>query len=247
MKYQFGQDITHTFYASLDGEPVNLPSQAPSIFLWSDDKKPASISAAQAGTGATGAEIAYWTHSATAPYPRTFTIPAIDDPDPEGTETAQGFWLAINYIAQTAGTKQTVMQYFECERLRPTDGIPGTIAADLKEVYPAISAYLSDTQLGDFLSIAEEEMRFELESKGFDWVRIYDLKKTRLALAYKAIALCALSQIKEDNDKFHLRLQEFGRRYEAFLSTLTLPVDVDKNDMPDGNARPAKTYAVISR
>lgn len=247
MKYQFGKDIAHTFYPTLDGEPVNLPSQVPSIFLWHDDDKPNTIAAAQAGLDAIGAEIVYWNHTEDAPYPRTFTIPAIDDPDPESSETGQGYWLAINYIAQNAGTKQTVMQYFECQRLRPTDGVPGTTIADLKEVYPAISAYLSDSQLANFLSIAEEEMRFEFESKGFEWVRIYDLKKTRLALAYKTIALCALSQIKEDNDKHSIRFNQFNTRYENFLSSLTLPIDTDKDDVPDGAVKPAKQYAVISR
>lgn len=247
MKYQFGKDITHTFYPSLDGEAINLPSQVPSIFLWHEDNKPSTVTAAQAGTSAIGSEIVYWTHSDINPYPRAFTIPKIDDPYPESTDTYQGYWLAINYIAQAGGTKHTVMQYFECERLRPVDGVPGAELRDLKEVYPAITAYLKDSELEAFLTIAEEEMRFEFEAKGFEWARVYDLKKTRLALAYKTIALCALSQIKEDGDKHHLRFSEFNRKYEQFLSSLTLPLDTDKDDVPDGDIRPAKTYAVISR
>jgi len=174
-------------------------------------------------------------------------VPKIEDPEPDGTDNAQGYWLAVNFIAQASGTKQTVLQSITLERIRPTDGIPGVAASDLKDIYPAIASYITDNQLGAFLSIAQDEVRAELESKGFDWTRLFTLSKLALPIAYKTIALAALSQIKEPGDKWELRFNTFSERYDQISKAITMQQDTDLDNAPDELMKPRTTYAVISR
>lgn len=247
MKYPFGKDFTHTFYPTIDNEPISLVSQAASVFLFSEAAKPATVAAAQVGTGATGSEITYWTQSSSSPYGCAFTVPKIEDPDPDSSTDTIGYWLAINFIIQAGATKQTVLQHIDLQRVRTTDAVPGVTATDLKEYYPAITSYLTDSQLATFITLAQDETRIELESKGFNWASIFSLSKLALPIAFKTIALATLSQIREPGDKHELRFNTFNDKYDAIMKALTLEHDTDEDGDPDANMKPRTTYAVIAR
>lgn len=232
MKYIFGKDISRQFNPTQNNEHISLPTQTPTIYIFASNP---SRTVARAGTGA-AATISSWTELSTFPYTRTYTITAIADPDPTGITDYKDYWEAINYVAKTAGDTLTTIRHFRLERAAGTDSKPGTTVNDLKNIYPAITSYLTDDQLTQFIGIARDEMQLELEAQGLEWSKLSDLYKTKLALAYKTIALAALSQIKEQGDRHHIRYEEFTKRGVSALKTLDLPYDADG----DGQAEAAR-------
>jgi len=197
--YVFGKDITRKFYPLEDNEPINLVSQAPAIYLFEDQP---TMEAARSGTGAMAAAIEYWTESATSPYPRTYTIPAIPDPDPEsGSYKCLGYWEAVNYIVQTNGQLQTKLRQFEVEQAKATETVPGTTYTTLAAIYPAISGYVSDNSvLTGFINAAEAELKLEFRSYGIDWGDVSSLKDFNYAIAYRAIQFFYESKIQAADD-----------------------------------------------
>lgn len=237
----FGKSITRKFYPVEDGEPINLVSQAPSIYLFSEQP---TRTVAAAGTGALET-INYWIESAQSPYVRTFTIPAIDDPEPTGTTPQADYWLAINYKAEATEQTQTDIKSITVERAKSTSDIPGTKVQDVVDVYPDIYSYASFDQITAKLDNALSELKLELKGKGLEWGNLSNLKDLKLALAYKVIQLVAESQLVEGGDKFDLRRQLYKEKYEEIMKLVVLAYDVDGDGDPDTTEQ-AQSIAVIA-
>lgn len=237
-RYNFGKDIERKFYPLEDNEPINLPSQAPSIFLFNDQP---TFDAARSGIGAVISEIEYWSESATAPYPRTYTIPAIEDPYPEdATPRCLGYWEAVNYIVKTSGQLQTKLRYFEIEKARAVDSVPGTTPADLRKIYPAIDDYVDgDTDLANFIQVAQDQIKTELKGKGIEWGMVLNLKELKYALAFLTIQLFSESQIVDAEDRFAIRADIYSKRYASIMSMVTLQFDKDGDGKSEAEAKTA--------
>lgn len=228
-KYLFGQSISRAFFALQDNEPVNIPSQAPTLYLFTD--RP-TFSAASIGTNALQTK-AYWTHSDTSPYPRYYTWDPVPNPSPNGGEYVKQYWEGINWYNDLAHQIQTIIRPLELEAAQELDSIPGTSVQDIKDVYPKIGAYLSDSELGAHLTIAIDEFKNDLEAKGIEYHQVSKLRKVKYALAYKAISVSSLSQIQEVNDKHYIRWETYDNMYRSLLSRISMPVDRDGDNLPD--------------
>lgn len=241
--YPFGKDFTRALYSyDATTQPIQLPSQTPTIYIFSSEP---NRTEAAAGTGAIQT-ISSWTIASTTPYAATYTVTAIDDPEPTGAVAVREYWEAINYIAKTAGQVQTKIRSFEIGRIAGGDSFP-SLGTSLTDLYPAITAYLTTDQITQFASLAREEMRLELRAKGIEWEQVSGLNDTYIGLAYKTIALAVLSQIKEQGDRHEIRYREFSAKYEAFMSTLKLPYDEDGDGSPDTTVTPIVTQWVTIR
>lgn len=243
MSFNFGKDIVRELITYENQEPFNLVSQAPAIYLFSNQP---SIANAASGSGAIASHtVNYWLESQLSPYKRTYTIPAIPS-DGSGTK-CRGFWEAINFVLQSSGTTETVIRQFDVEATEETDSWPEVTRDTLKAFYPAISAYLSDSQLDNMLSLSIAEVQLDFKNKGITWTRLYSLQDLTLAIAYKTIATGSLSQFKEEGDRFWLRYKEFQEKYDKAISAISLPIDTDGDGAPDGDVQPQPSYAYISR
>jgi len=243
MTYDFGKSITRSFYPLEDGEPVNLPSQAPSIFLFTDQP---SRDDAAVGFGAMSA-ITYWNASSTSPYPRTYSIPPIYDPAPDSATVSRGYWEAINFVHAAGGQTQTVLRQFDVERTKAPVTVPGTTRDDIINAFPAITNYLTNTQIDEFLEIATSLMKLDLEKAGYAWGDYANLHKTNLALAFRTVAECSLSQFKSgtDDDRFWKRYEVFLGRYQSVLSMVNLKADSDGDGTADQTVTAAPSQVVI--
>lgn len=228
----FGKDISRVFFPLEDNEPLNLPSQVPALYLY--ETRPNYTDAA-AGTGALQS-LTYWTHDENTPFPRSFTWNAVDDPSPSTQAQAKTYYEAINFRTQASEQIQTLVRSLTLERVQELDSVPGTSIQDLKDAYPGISNYLTDAQLEEILEDALEEFKIDLEGKGIEYHKVYDLRKSRLALAYKAISLSMLSQIRERDDKHNFRYEEYKEKYTAIMNLITIPIDTDSDGEPDAIA-----------
>lgn len=232
MSYNFGHSFTRQAFFLEGDEYINLPSQAPAIYLF--DSMP-NRDDALAGTGAFST-ISYWTENTSTPFNRNYTIPPIADPSPSSSVRIRNYWEAINFIATTSGQTQTLIRSFDLERAQALPESPLSTAQELKDIYPAITNYLTDAQLLMFGQIAEDEMQIDFEAAGYDWGQLHSLKKARLCLAYKTIALASLSQFKEPDDRFHERYKIFSEKYSTMLKNIKLPVDTDDDGAADAEA-----------
>lgn len=226
--YNFGKTITRKFYPKENDIPLSIPSQAAEIYLF--ENRP-TWEAARAGTGALQT-LSTWTQSGVSPYPQEYSFTPVDDPEPTQNLLSRSYWEAINFVAELTEQKQTVIREFTLERPRGNEDTPETTVDDVKEVFPAINSYLTDAQIEGFLSVAEASLKDNLLGRGVRWSRVAALSNTRLAIAYKALALSSLSQIKESGDRHAIRYTEFNKLYETTM--LAVPLEVDQDD--DGKA-----------
>jgi hypothetical protein len=243
MTYNFGRSITRQLFPTEGDEPISLPSQSPSIYLFTEMP---SLEDAAAGTGAFST-ISYWTHALTEPYPRTYSIPPIYDPEPTGSTPSRGYWEAINYVHAAGGQTRTLLRQFDVERGEALDSQPGTTRQDVIDAYPAITNYLSEPQIDEFISIALVLLKVDLEASGMRWSRIKDLHKTKLALTFRTIAEGSLSQVKDPNDRFAFRAAEYERKYKNILSKITLPYDKDGDGEAESEGKPVNKAWYITR
>lgn len=241
-EYWFGSSISREFYPLQAGEPYPLPTQNPSIYLFSSQP---SAEDALSGTGAFRT-VSSWSQSSITPYRATYTLDPIAPPSEAATKCL-GFWESVKIVAAAGGSAQAVLRYFVLKRPEATDADPATSPDDLKDIYPGIGAYITDDEIPNYLADAREELKIELEGRGLSWARIGKLNKARLVLAYKTIALASFSQFQTQGDRHWVRWQEFTTKYKALLDDLKLPYDTDGNGEPDAKAQPNYTSVVISK
>lgn len=239
----FGKSITRQFYPLENGEPINLPSQAPDIYLFSEL---GNVSDMILGTGAFD-RIQYWTESATRPYLRQYVINAIQDPVPGESTREKTYYELINYVAQSAGQSQYHLREITVERALATESVPDTSISDMKEIYPGVDDFCSDVELSAHLSNAEEEVKLGFESKGFEWGKIKGLKKARLSLAYKALQIACESLIVNDGDRFAIKAITFRDRYNDFMKVLKFDYDSDADGTIDAKVENDPSFVFFGK
>jgi hypothetical protein len=227
--HTFGTSFAREFYPTVDDGPLSIVGQAAEIYLYSGMP---SLTDAVTGAGSF-ATISSWTQTGTTPYKATYTVPALIDPTPTSKVPSRGYWEVIRFAVQTGQEKQTVVRQFEVERVYAGASEPETTVQDLKDMYPAISAYASDSQLTEHLSIAKEELKADLLARNLKWSRVEDKARLNLALVYKTIANVAESQVREANDKHTVRVTRFEEKYNRALENAPLEVDFDEDGEPD--------------
>lgn len=239
----FERSGTRNFYPLVNNQAIQLPAQTITFYFF--DQQP-TVTDAMAGTGATHT-VTTSTISATSPYPVSYTLPAFDDPYPANAWTIYTYWMAVKFILVVAGDSQCVIRSFEIARVEGNDNVPGTTVQELKDIYPAISAYASDAQLLTHLTSAQDELKLDFKKRGLPWSRIADLSDLRLALAFKTIANVSLSQIAQAGDRFEVRYVEFNSRCRAILDGAILQVDTDGDGLRESTSTAAATSWTVVR
>lgn len=241
-RYLYGKDFTRSFIVEEDNEPFKLPSQTPTIYIFTE--KP-TRDEAQAGTGAVQT-ISSWNQNAATPYACLYAVSAIVDPDPDAADdNEQWYWEAVNYITKTGGQTQTAIRGFVLSRGFQPSNLPEVAPEDLAAVYPAISEYIPSDQLRAMIASCLEDVIMDLETKGIEWGRLSDKRRLHRALAFKSIAEASFSQVKGEGDKFHLRYTEFTKKYASAMTAVNLPYDADGDSSPELIEKPRKGYAIL--
>lgn len=241
-RYLFNKDITRQFIALEDDRPFKLPTQNPTIYVYT--QKP-SLTEAAAGTGAVAAAVTSWNQSSVDPYPNTYTLTAIADPASTSDVPSRVYWESITYITKTAGTSITHLRSFIVERADTKSGYPSITGEDLAEIYPAITSYLNSSELAAMIANNLEELIIDLEARGLDWGKLGDLRKLRLALAYKCIAESCLSEVKQEGDRFDYRYNKFLEKYNAALKAVQLPYDEDGDGKAEAVVQAKRGYWIL--
>ncbi len=235
MGFPFGKSFTYQFFPLADDLPVEgLPSQTPSIYVFTDSSKP-DYTAAAAGTGAL-ATISAWTANQFGGY--DITIPAIDDPEPTGGLIKRTYWIAINFILASSEQSQCVIRALEMERVLGHHKRVTVTDADLKSFWPAIESYCTTVELNAMIELSRAAIREELRNKGYEWATIYRPDRLYHACVYKCLDLACLSQLQQQGDKFDKLHDQFSGFYKQTMAGLKVEVDANKDGAPETKASP---------
>lgn len=240
LQYVYGKDITRTFYPLEGSEPLKLPTQTITAYLF--DTKP-NKTQGEAGTGAidTAEQVS---QSGLSPFQIVYKFDAIER---ESYDSPRVFWEAINLVTQEAGETQTIIRSFKVSELEQLDSAPEIRIKDIKSAFPAINNYLADGEIQAFVDLAQEELKLYFLSRGIKWERIYDQHELKLVIAYKAISDAAFSQIMTQNDRHHLRHQQFGKKYEDLFSLVKVKYDRTNAGQPTAERSAAVGYITARR
>ena len=223
----FGRSISREFYALSDDAYINLPSQAPALYLYSALP---GLSAARAGTGAI-ASAAYWSETQSTPFKRSYTWSAISDPDPTSSTTSRGYWEVINYISVTGGQQITEIRPITIERADTHDSVVNTDSELMRSLWTPISTYYpSDAQLELFISLAVDHFKLDLAKRDLEWGKVQGLKAIRIPIAYKALFIAMRGQVGRNAALADI-VNEFESEYQAYSAAIKLPYD----EANDGN------------
>ena len=220
MGYPFGQNITYWFYPLLDNETASVPTavqgQTPAIYIF--DESAPSRANALSGSGSLQT-VSSWTWSASKKA-WSFTIQAINDPYPDSNIPNRVYWIALNFILQTAGQTQTVIKPLQLERIVGHDKVVSVNEEDLRKYFPQIDAYSSDVQRAAYISQATEEVKATLRLKGYEWAKITRPDRLEMCVIYKALSMIMLGQIQEPSDKFSIKYSEYKNNFSVNLESL---------------------------
>lgn len=244
MIHPFGKDFTRYFYPLVDdAAPVTiLSSQTPAIYFF--DTQP-SRTAASAGTGAVQT-VAAWTWNAGSSG-WSYTVTAINDPDPTSTLTVRTYWEAINFRLQSAGQIQTVVRAFDLQRVSGHAVSVGVNDEMLREYFPQLDSCSTEVQRAAYVTLAVEDVKSRLKSKGYDWAKVTRPDRLTIAIAYKVLYMIMLVQLQQGNDKYAVKYAEFKKIYESMIEGLTLEYDANEDGLPDTEVKASSDFIRLVR
>jgi hypothetical protein len=243
LTHLFGKEISRQFYPLKGSSAVELPEQTLVIHYY--ENKP-TVQDALAGTGKIG-DGTQVSQNENDPYQFAYTLPAIDDPDPESLDDSAIYWESIKYITEPAGQEQIIIRSFKLSRLEELDSIPGTTVDDVKQAWPDIEQYVDDGEINGYLSLAETEIKLFLRKQGLKWERLFDLQDIKIAIAYRVVAESAASQIQAQNDKHHLRYEQFRDKAKKLMEYVVLGYDANKDGQPSMQVNTTAPKYIIAR
>lgn len=232
MGYSFGQSFTFWFYPlDREGNAVSLSSdmqsQTPAIYVFTDQP---SRSGAADGTGALQSITSWAWDAGKAGW--SFSVDAIDDPDPNSNVVQRTYWIAINFRLDASEQIQTVLRSLDLERVTGHTRAVEITENDLRDYYPHIDAYSTTTQRLTYIRVGLSQVKSTLKAKGFEWAKLHRPDQLKAVVCYRALAMLFLTQAQAGNDKFAALYQEFKGLFETELSGLTIAYDADD----DGDA-----------
>lgn len=246
-KYQFGKSVEREFYPVRDVGGISVPyalySTTANIYLFEDAP---TRDAAISGTGALANGLA-WSVGSVTPYACTYSFDAITDPEPGSDTNSRQFWESLNITLETGEQIQSLVRSFYVERPIGLPEVPGTSVESIKDIFPSITAYLSDEEIGDHVSIAEQQVKLELLTNNVRWANVVNLSILKLAIGYKAVVMSSISQIRAQGDRHDRRVQIFTDMYKSVMAGLKLYQDTNQDGNVDTVTSARPTHFIISK
>lgn len=244
MKYYFGKDITFKFYAmNEDGERVVPSSDNPSIYIYSESVDRNTVrNESGSTTTLVGTEITSWTESDEA---YSFTIPAVDDPDPDSEVEYQDYYAGIRFYLQSSEQQQVVIRQFRIYRVLGHDEKITVQPEDLEQKFNAVSDYKNEAQQLDYIDIATEEVRAELRNEGFKWAYITEPRRLKRVVIDRALIEICNSEIASGNLGLEDYRDELKESYTMKIKSLVLAYDSDGDGEPDAQIQKANAARII--
>ena len=221
--YLFGKDIEYKLYSFEDGTALpTIPAQSYTAYVFTDTNAP---NRTQAIAGTNSFATIAGSHTVGHANVIQFTIPAIDDPDPNANVKEYRYWVSINFVLKTGEQTQTILRSLPIARVSAQDKQIGVTASKIESMYPDVYSYLSEDQVSAQIALAQSLLVADLKNKGFIWAQIYRPDELFSALLFKSLEFVYMSQIKNNGDKFAILADSANKNYTAVISNINLSYD----------------------
>lgn len=244
MIHPFGKDFTRYYYPLVDDATPEslLTSQTPAIYIF--DTQPGRNSAAS-GSGAVQT-IADWTWDEGAKG-WSYTVSAINDPDTTSSEVIRTYWEAVNFRLQASKQIQTDVRAFSLQRVTGHATSVGVNDDLLRSYFPQLDSCSTESQRSAYITLAIEDVKARLKSKGYEWARVARPDRLNIAIAYKVLYMIMLVQLQSGNDKYAVKYEEFKSIFTNTLDGLILEYDSNKDGEPDSNVKATNDFIWLVR
>ena len=245
--YLFGQNLTFEFFPLAYDSSLTSAQLANltlvNAYVFSDQNKPVSVAASQAGTGAFQGPITSWTAGNGG---FSFSIAAINDPSPELYLSRYIFWVAVNFRLDAGAQVQTVLAPLELWRVDASFTRIGTDDATLEQFFPTIDSLYTQNQQLAAISAATLAIKGRVKAQGFDWARVYRLDRLNLIVAYKALVILFVGQTTGTGSRFPDLVEYYSAELEAALRSLSMEYEDEVDRSPNEIKKPS-AFKVLFR
>ena len=234
MPYSFGRDITYKFYPLKEEsftdkfEDIALLTDTPDIYVFADRPDRAK---ALAGTSNL-ASITSWTNTDDGDG-KEFTIPALDDPDVDSAKDIYSYYIAVNFTLQDTEQVQTVIRLLPMRRVIGHASTAEPSLQQIVDIYSEAQKYFADYKIENAVKVAFQNIKVELQAKGFEYCSIWNPDALQNCIAYKALSSLALTQFS-GTGVWESRFEEWRDTASSLLSSIRLYLDKDMDGAPDG-------------
>lgn len=236
--YLFGRENTFNVYLWADTDRVStIPTQTVTAYVFRDNP---SREQASAGTDA----VETVSHSHVSNNFISLTIPAIDDPYPNGTDPYEDYYIAVKFKLNTSEQTQIVIRRYRLEKAVAKDELIGVTKDRVEAIFPEIYKYLSEAELQSIIDLAQFNVMSDLKRDGYKWSMINRPSELFDLLFLRVLKSVYASQVQRQGDRFVFNFEQAKEDYANALSNLRL--DLSDETSNGVEVAEAKSKATIS-
>ena len=237
-KFYFNQGFNYDFFVTkpdpFDGfEDLSLVTDAPTIYIY--DTKPNRVNAASGGGAPIQTINAWGDVTITQNNGKRIAVAAIDDPDPTSGNDLEEYWLAANYVLADGATSILTLRSFLLCRAGVVSEPISVDPADLEQIFPNLSSYVSNTAQLAFINVAILKTKTVLDIKGYHWAQLRQQNDLQQAIQFLSVSLALRSLIQEPGDRFEVGADTYGDSAKMLIQGIKLVYDTDRDGEPDVN------------
>lgn len=224
----FGRSIEYSLHAFEDSKQIGtIPAQTYAVHIF--DEKP-TRAIALVGTGSIETlSVVHVTSDSLS-----FTISAIDDPEPDSPVHQVNYWIAVVFKLEAGEQDQLIIRALPLERVYAKNKTIGVTSAKIEEIFPDIDNYLSTGEVESMIQLAQINILEDLTNKGFKWSEINRPDQLFNALLFKSLEYIHASQIQRSGDRFAVSFDMAAKNYQKIISNLKVAMD-------EGDGQPVAT------
>lgn len=223
MGYPFGQDFTYKVYPLIDGNLVTtIPNQTAVLYIY--DAKPTRANAVTGAGAIAGPINATWTANATS---CSFTVPALDDPDPTAQEESVMYWISCRLILTAAEQYQYIIRYLDMERVSAHDKTVDVVYTDLAVLSPGVTSYAGTSEQTAQITAATALVKARLMNRGYQWAQLSRADRLNDTVKFLALSNIYQSKMQRPGDQFDKLYEDYKKTSEELLQSLKLEFDAE--------------------
>lgn len=244
MPHVFGKAISYIFTPLANGEPVKVDSLV-SARIYSDAPTETQIETTTAGQGELD-HITTWASEGNFAYKISFA--ALTDDDEHSSASYETFHVVVSFKYDATGETKWAKEVIHVYR---PDAWQSRISATYVDVYDVDHTFELLQTPGEVearIKVARETVVLDLEAKGYERSRLFNLEKLNRAVVYCVLADYFLESISDDNRAAEIKYTKYKELYDKRLSTVGVGYDVAGADTPAAEDHAADgSYVMFAR
>lgn len=229
MPHVFGKALEYIFTPLANGEPIKVDSLV-TAKIYSSAPTEDQIEATTTGELQS---VTAWKSEGNFAYKITFD--ALTDSDEHSSAAYEKYYVVVRFKYESSGAIKWAKEVIHV--FRP-DAWQSRISADFTDVIKVdatLGILQTSAEIEDRIGVARETVILDLEARGYERQRLFNLEKLNRAVVYRTLADFFLEGISDDNRSAEIKYNKYNELYEKRLATVNVGYDVDNDDEPEAN------------